>query len=331
MNVPNSIMIWQFCFRILCISIIIVNNFKYLTKRRTISDNYYRISYIILNGVNETKMKYILIFLISVSTLIGKSNVEMELIPEYKSIVPGRSFSIIVKATVKDEWYIYWRNPGDAGLPAQFNWDLPKGIDLEEMKWPVPEKIFFKDMASYGYKNEAAFFFIFSVSSSLSENQKLQVKLNANWLECKEKCIPGRTEKNISLSVSSSQAEINEQFIRNSDDEYPTGKHRFDISAKKEDDNIIIYINNSQDQFEIPPDIIFMPYDNGIYNDGAKQRSIKSDSGFSLIIPLDDLRIEEPKVIEGILKADGSFFNERNQNAIIIKSNIINNSEEEQE
>lgn len=276
-------------------------------------------------------MKYIFIILIAVSAAFAKSNVEMELIPEYKTVMPGKPFSIIVKAKVKDDWYIYWRNPGDAGLPTKFTWDLPAGVKLNQMKWPTPDKIFFKDMASYGYKNEAAFYFNFTTDTSIQKEKTLLLELEANWLECKEKCIPGSSKKKISLPVEDAQPEMNNQFLQSSEDKYPTEDHGFRISAIKKNDKISINISYSQEHLVIAENIIFMPYDNGIFNDGSKQRSSKSENGFSLIVPLDDLRIEEPKKIEGLLKAEGSFYKDKNQNAIIIKSNIINNSEKEQE
>src|SRR5580658_3321547 len=37
-------------------------------------------------------------------------------------------------------WHVYWRNGGDAGIPATITWTLPDGVSTGPIHWPIPEK-----------------------------------------------------------------------------------------------------------------------------------------------------------------------------------------------
>ena len=49
-------------------------------------------------------------------------------------------------------WHTYWRNPGDSGGPIEIDWDLPKGFSVSDIKWPLPEKIEYPPLMTYGYE-----------------------------------------------------------------------------------------------------------------------------------------------------------------------------------
>ena len=48
-------------------------------------------------------------------------------------------------------WHVYWRNPGDAGLPPEIAWTLPPGFTAGEIAWPTPERFVVNDIGNYGY------------------------------------------------------------------------------------------------------------------------------------------------------------------------------------
>ena len=53
-----------------------------------------------------------------------------------------------------EHWHVYWRNPGDAGLPPRINWKLPDGFTAGEIMWPTPEVIVTEPLVSYGYHGD---------------------------------------------------------------------------------------------------------------------------------------------------------------------------------
>src|SRR5437870_1574840 len=54
--------------------------------------------------------------------------VQVQLVAETPSIAPAATLWIDVRFAIKPGWHIYWRNPGDSGLPTAIRWDLPAGF-----------------------------------------------------------------------------------------------------------------------------------------------------------------------------------------------------------
>ena len=51
-------------------------------------------------------------------------------------------------------WKTYWRAPGDAGIPPQFDWTRARNIDSVQVTWPQPQVFHDSGMRSIGYKNQ---------------------------------------------------------------------------------------------------------------------------------------------------------------------------------
>src|SRR5262245_53409862 len=43
---------------------------------------------------------------------------------------------------LKPGWHVYWKNPGDSGLPPTVEWLNGTGsVEFSEFEWPVPKRI----------------------------------------------------------------------------------------------------------------------------------------------------------------------------------------------
>lgn len=51
--------------------------------------------------------------------------VEARLAVEDLSVQPGRPFWAALHLAIDREWHVYWKNPGDSGLPTTVDWILP--------------------------------------------------------------------------------------------------------------------------------------------------------------------------------------------------------------
>lgn len=54
-------------------------------------------------------------------------------------------------------WKTYWRAPGDAGIPPQFNWSGSENIRAVHVQFPVPEIMDQNGMRSIGYHDGVTF------------------------------------------------------------------------------------------------------------------------------------------------------------------------------
>lgn len=110
-------------------------------------------------------------------------------------------------------WKTYWRNPGDSGLPPQFNWSEADNIAHVEILWPKPRLFDTYGFFTWGYQNEV----VFPIRITLKDPAKgLDAKLQAFYGICAEICVPVTQNFAINLptgpSQSSSEASLIEYF-----------------------------------------------------------------------------------------------------------------------
>jgi thiol:disulfide interchange protein DsbD len=86
-------------------------------------------------------------------------------------------------------WHLYWRNPGDSGLPTQLRWSFGAAtVAVGDIAWPVP-KAFAEDIdiVTYGYEDRV----LLAVPFSHVEGPPLErISVAIDALVCADQCIP---------------------------------------------------------------------------------------------------------------------------------------------
>lgn len=59
-----------------------------------------------------------------------------------------------LRLTLAPGWKTYWRAPGDAGIPPQFDWQGTRNMQTVRVSWPTPEVFFEYGMRSIGYQSD---------------------------------------------------------------------------------------------------------------------------------------------------------------------------------
>ena len=96
------------------------------------------------------------------------------------------TFNIALKFQMEDKWHIYWKNPGEIGKPPAIDVISPSGAAIEEIKWPVPVKIYQDDIVTYGYTKES----VLLLSVKLPQPTIItKIKAQIRWLECAHVCL----------------------------------------------------------------------------------------------------------------------------------------------
>ena len=54
--------------------------------------------------------------------------VKAALVAETPSVAPASTLWVDLHLAIKPGWHVYWRNPGDSGLPTTIDWQLPAGF-----------------------------------------------------------------------------------------------------------------------------------------------------------------------------------------------------------
>ena len=107
------------------------------------------------------------------------------------------------------QWHTYWKNSGDSGLPTQLQWTLPVGVLAGDIAWPAPHKIRIGNLANYGYEGTVLLAVPLTITPAFKPsllNNNLDIKLKAQWLVCKQECIPEEGDFALSIPTKGSTA-----------------------------------------------------------------------------------------------------------------------------
>lgn len=98
---------------------------------------------------------------------------------------------------VEPHWHVYWKNPGDSGTAPRFAF-TGEHATVSDVMWPVPKRIPVSDFVNIGYEGEVLFPFSIRPSDTA---QEIQVKVELEWLVCKEECLPGSGEMSFTRPI----------------------------------------------------------------------------------------------------------------------------------
>lgn len=110
------------------------------------------------------------------------------------------SIEIGVHIKLDAGWKTYWRVPGDAGMPPEFDWSRSRNVAQISLLWPAPVR--FRDPfgQSIGYKDEVVFPVLVR-PQDWSRTTALRLRLN--YAVCKEICAPLSAELELDLTSRS--------------------------------------------------------------------------------------------------------------------------------
>lgn len=126
-------------------------------------------------------------------------------------VASGQPLWLGLQIEHRPDWHTYWKNPGDSGLPTTLTWQLPAGVSAGEIAWPTPKKLPVGPLMNHGYDGRLLLAVPLTVSPAFT-GDTLDVKLSAQWLVCKDVCIPQLGEFALSLPARAATALHAEAF-----------------------------------------------------------------------------------------------------------------------
>lgn len=157
-----------------------------------------------------TALAWIVLFIISIvptplqASALEESrpHVKGEIVQEGQTISAGHPFWVAIHLSIEPDWHVYWKNPGDAGVPISIEWTLPQGFEASAVEWPFPEKFTLDDLVGFGYENEVTLLVQMTPPSELVPNTTPSLEAKVNWLVCSStSCQPGGTTLKLPLMV----------------------------------------------------------------------------------------------------------------------------------
>ncbi|WDM85617.1 hypothetical protein K6025_02055 [Ehrlichia sp. JZT12] len=98
-----------------------------------------------------------------------------------------------IRVTIQNGWHIYYKTPGDLGLPTSFQWQENLFKDVQ-VHWPKPlhntdtvsDNIFHSNI----YKDMVVFPISFILKDNKHNTKELNTTLRIKYAVCKDICIP---------------------------------------------------------------------------------------------------------------------------------------------
>ena len=246
--------------------------------------------------MNKTIFSILLLFsFFGSAEIVDTGHARISLIKDHSDFVPGTSINIGLKVSMDKGWHTYWRNPGDSGGPIEIDWNLPKGFSISDIKWPLPEKIEYPPLMTYGYEDFVIYPMVLSIPADYSDDY---FEMNADILICADVCIPESGKISSNLLDIESDSLIYEWLESVPSKSLP-------ITTSLNDNNLEIRFTFDKEIKEI----YFFPDENNSIDYSSKQNFYKKDDGYFLSIKLFN---DEFQNVSGVLDIDGTGYNVSN-------------------
>ena len=147
----------------------------------------------------------ILLALLLLPSLAQARGIEPELVAEGPA-PPGGEVDVAIHMRTNPGWHGYWLNPGDAGLPMDVKWQLPRGFSAGPLRYPVPSRLTVADLMNYVYEHDYAVLVRLKVPADARGT--VPIRADAHWLACTDKiCVPEQGQLALDLPVGSGTPE----------------------------------------------------------------------------------------------------------------------------
>jgi len=242
----------------------------------------------------------------AVSSSVDADHVRVELLVIPQGLNPGASADAGLYFKLEPGWHIYWKNPGDAGLPPQASWTLPKGITAGPMQFPAPRRLSLGPLMDFGYENEVFFPLKLHVASGVKPGP-ITLHASVDWLVCRGSCIPGKAELEVRREVFdhtaktaalASDAALYKRFAAHLPLPLPA-------SAKAAFQPTPAGFRLTVETGRRETSAVFFPSGQDILDNPAPQKLTPVANGFILDLKKDASLAANPKQLKGVLELSG--------------------------
>jgi thiol:disulfide interchange protein DsbD len=175
----------------------------------------------------------------------GTTLVKASLLADTTAIVPGQKFQVGVLLEMAPGWHTYWEHSGDSGLATAIEWKLPPGFTASPIQWPTPEaKIEPGNIQVYAYNGRVLL--LSTITPPADVIGSVTLSASVSWLVCKEICVPGDANLEITLPVDRKASPANVALFEEFRSQLPsTQAPPFDLTWSRSGDSLTIQVHGA--------------------------------------------------------------------------------------
>ncbi len=244
---------------------------------------------------------------VALAAPVRTPHVEAELIAERTAFEPGRTATVALRLKIADHWHTYWKNPGDSGLPTRIKWTLPESVGAGEIQWPHPGKLPLGPLMNYGYSGEVLHLVEIATPATLRPGDKVPLKARAEWLVCKDVCIPESAELELVLTAGADNGQPDPRWagaFRQAREALPAPLGNWSADAGLNGRDLTIRIQPPAGTKAHASSLTFFPERENLVEAAAPQLLTRDGEGYRLAVKLMEPVPQDIGAIAGVLVAD---------------------------
>ena len=227
--------------------------------------------------------------------------VKAELLAEPAAIVPGQSFTVGIKLTMKEHWHTYWRNPGDSGEPTQVTWKLPQGYAAGELQWPAPSLIRVGPAANFGYEGSTVLLSRVTAPRDARPGTTVDLAADVAYLVCEKICIPGEASVSLSLPVSEQGAPLTANATFDAARSKLPQPSPWKATYRTDAGTITLSLRSDALRGDAIRSATFFPHDNDLIDNAARQSLRSGGQTVDLTVARSQIAKSLPPRVDGVL------------------------------
>jgi thiol:disulfide interchange protein DsbD len=232
---------------------------------------------------------------------------EAELIAERGAIAPGASLTVALRLRMDPGWHVYWKNPGDSGMATSIEWTLPEGAAAGPIQWPAPIRLDVGPLTSYGYENEVLLLTDIAIPATAAFGAALPIEARADWLVCKEICLPASATLALAVQIASPVDEAPDRAAEfaQARERLPVRLPEFPATAWRSGTEFVIALPRAAGAPAIAQ-LAFFPDEDGVIVHAERQRFNTTATGYELRLRAAAPAGRDP-MLAGVLVAEPGF------------------------
>src|SRR5262249_23516182 len=145
-----------------------------------------------------------------------------------------------------------------------------------------PERLDVGPLTSYGFEHQLLLLVPLNVSKDFQSAQNVELSAKVDWLICQEMCVPGKTEVNLSLPVSSSVTFNDKKALFDlTRSQLPQSMDSISARVYLKDNQWNLIINTPvQDGVNM----YFFPFRDDVIEHAAEEMGQKTEQGYHLLL-----------------------------------------------
>jgi thiol:disulfide interchange protein len=217
-----------------------------------------------------------------------------------EGVAPGKPMWLGLKIDHQPHWHTYWKNPGDSGLPTVMAWSLPAGATAGEIQWPTPRKLPIGPLLNYGYEGTLLLPVALKLPTAPG-TETLDVKLHAEWLVCKDVCIPESGDFLLRLPVKAATAGHAALFA-STQAAQPQRVAAAAATATVDANGLNLRVTGLPPAWQGQP-LSFFPETTGVIQNATAPQTSWQGAQWTARVPLDPQRTVSPSTMPAVLVA----------------------------